>query len=229
MKRFALLAFAAALMPLAASAGVTEVKLKLPTKPKLQINGDEKIAIAPFVIVANQEKRNDRAAKVDVQKEFQRYLRKQLGKSTKLHLVDAPQTRLPGTDMKALEADRDYWKQLGAKSGADYIISGIVDFDVNDKSGYKSEEYTSPADGRTYYRQVLIETTGFVFDINIVVFNADTGEKVLEDNFRDFKEFDQRNYDELLGLFENLRALETQLVGMFVPQETSATRYVFTE
>jgi hypothetical protein len=228
MKRIALLAFAA-LMPLAASAGVTEVKLKLPTKPKLQINGDEKIAIAPFVIVANQEKRNDRAAKVDVQKEFQRYLRKQLGKSTKLHLVEAPQMRLPGTDMKALEADRDYWKQLGAKSGADYIISGIVDFDVNDKSGYKSEEYTSPADGRTYYRQVLIETTGFVFDIDIAVFNADSGEKVLEDNFRDFKEFDQRNYDELLGLFENLRSLETQLVGMFVPQETSATRYVFTE
>jgi len=228
MKRLALFAVAA-LMPLAAFAGVTEVKLKLPTKPKLQITGDEKIAIAPFVIVANQEKKNDRAAKVDVQKEFQRYLKKQLGKSTKLHMVDAPQTRLPGTDMKALEADRDYWKQLGAKSGADYIITGIIDFDVNDKSGYKSEEYISPADGRTYYRQVLIESTGFVFDIDIAVFNADSGEKVLEDNFRDFKEFDQRNYDELLGLFENLRSLETQLVGMFVPQETSATRYVFTE
>ena len=228
MKRIALFAVAA-LMPLAAFAGVTEVKLKLPTKPKLQITGDEKIAIAPFVIVANQEKKNDRAAKIDVQKEFQRYLKKQLGKSTKLHLVDAPQTRLPGSDMKALEADRDYWKQLGAKSGADYIITGIIDFDVNDKSGYKSEEYISPADGRTYYRQVLIESTGFVFDIDIAVFNADSGEKVLEDNFRDFKEFDQRNYDELLGLFENLRSLETQLVGMFVPQETSATRYVFTE
>jgi hypothetical protein len=228
MKRIVLLAVAA-LMPFGAFAGVTEVKLKLPTKPKLQINGDEKIAIAPFVIVANQEKRSDRAAKVDVQKEFQRYLKKQLGKSTKLHLVDAPQTRLPGSDMKALEADRDYWKQLGAKSGADYIITGIIDFDVNDKSGYKSEEYVSPADGRTYYRQVLIETTGFVFDIDIAVFNGDTGEKVLEDNFRDFKEFDQRNYDEILGLFENLRSLETQLVGIFVPQETSATRYVFTE
>jgi len=228
MKRIALFAVAV-LTPLIASAGVTEVKMKLPTKPKLQINGDEKIAIAPFVIVANQEKKSDRAAKVDVQKEFQRYLKKQLGKSTKLHIVEAPQTRLPGSDMKALEANRDYWKQLGLKSGADYIISGIIDFDVNDKSGYKSEEYVSPADGRTYYRQVLIESTGFVFDIDIAVFNADSGEKVLEDNFRDFKEFDQRNYDELLGLFENLRSLETQLVGMFVPQETSATRYVFTE
>ena len=83
MKRIALFAVAL-LTPLIASAGVTEVKMKLPTKPKLQINGDEKIAIAPFVIVANQEKKSDRAAKIDVQKEFQRYLRKQLGKSTKL-------------------------------------------------------------------------------------------------------------------------------------------------
>ena len=217
------------LTPAVAIAGVTEVKLKLPLKPKLQIVGDEKVAIAPFVIANNGEKRNDRASKVDVQSEFHRYLRKQLTKSTKLKLVDMPATRLPGSDIKALEANRDYWKELGAKTGADYIVSGVVDFDINDKSGYRTEEYVSPQDGRTYYRQVLVETTGFVFDIDIMVFNADTGEKVLEDNFRDFKEFDQRNYDEILGLFENLRSLETQLVGIFVPQETSATRYVFTE
>jgi TolB-like protein len=228
MKRVAIV-LAAALVPLAAFAGVLEVKLKLPVKPKLQITGDEKIAIAPFVIANNGERKNDRASKIDVQSEFQRYLRKQLTKSTKLRLVDVPATKLPGTDMKALEANRDYWKEIGAKTGADYIVSGIVDFDINDKSGYRTEEYTSPADGRTYYRQVLVETSGFVFDIDIAIFNADTGEKVLEENFRDFKEFDQRNYDEILGLFENLRSLEAQLVGIFVSQETSASRYVFTE
>lgn len=226
MKRLLILAV---FVPAVALGGVLEVKLKLPLKPKLQITGDEKIAIAPFIIANNGERKNDRASKVDVQSEFQRYLRKQLSKSTKLKLVEVPPTRLPGSDVKTLEASRDFWKELGAKTGADYIVTGIVDFDINDKSGYRTEEYVSPADGRTYYRQVLVETTGFVFDIDIVVFNADTGEKVLEDNFRDFKEFDQRNYDEILGLFENLRSLETQLVGIFVPQETSATRYVFTE
>jgi hypothetical protein len=228
MKRF-VIAAAALVVPLTAWAGVMEVKLKLPVKPKLQIAGDEKVAIAPFIIASKGERRNDRAAKVDVQAEFGRYLRKQLTKSTKLRLVDAPQTRLPGTDMKALEANRDFWKDLGAKTGADFIVSGVVDFDINDKSGYRTEEYVSPIDGRTFYRQVLVESTGFVFDIDIVVFNADTGEKVVEENFRDFKEFDQRNYDEILGLFENLRALEQQLVGIFVSQETSATRYVFTD
>ena len=216
-------------LPLTASAGIIEVKLTLPVKPKLAITGEEKIAVAPFVIATRGEKKSDRAAKVDVQSEFNRYLRKQLGKSTKLRLVDVPATRLPGNDIKTLESSRDYWRDLGARTGADLIISGIVDFDINDKSGYRTEEYTSPADGRTFYRQVLVESTGFVFDIDLAVFNADTGEMVLEENFRDFKEFDQRNYDEILGLFENLRALESQLVGIFVPQEQSATRYVFTE
>jgi len=228
MKRIAMLI--ALLLPVAVSAGVIEVKLKLPVKPKLNITGDERIAIAPFIIATGGEKRNDRAAKVDVQAEFGRYLKKQLAKSTKLRVVDVPAaTRLPGNDIKSLEQARDFWKDLGAKTGADYIVSGIVDFDINDKSGYKTEEYTSPVDGRTFYRQVLVESTGFVFDIDIAVFNADTGEKVVEENFRDFKEFDQSHYDELLGLFENLRALEQQLVGIFVSSETSTTRYVFTQ
>jgi hypothetical protein len=217
------------LMALPLSAGVMEVKLKLPVKPKLQIMGEEKVAIAPFVIASKGERRSDRAGKVDVQAEFNRYLKKQLAKSTKLRLVDAGPARLPGTDIRTLEAARDYWKEIGARTGADFIVSGIVDFDINDKSGYKTEEYVSPADGRTFYRQVLVESTGFVFDIDLAVFDADTGEMVVEENFRDFKEFDQRNYDEILGLFENLRALETQLVGIFVAQETSATRYLFTQ
>jgi hypothetical protein len=207
--------------------GVIEVKLKLPVKPKLALQGDERIAVAPFIVASDGERRNDRAARVDLQAEFNRYLRKQLAKSTKLRIIDAPASRLPGTDMKALEASPDFWKSLGMQTGADFIVTGVVDFDINDRSGYRTEEFTSPVDGRTYYRQVLVESTGFVFDIDIAVFNADTGEKVVEESFRDFKEFDQRNYDEILGLFENLRALETQLVGIFVSQETSATRYVF--
>ena len=228
MKRFTVLALVV-LVPFSAFAGVMEVRLKLPVQPKLRISGDERVAVAPFVIASRGERRNDRAAKVDVQSEFNRYLRKQLAKSTKLRLVDVPQTRLPGTDIRSLEAARDYWKELGARTGADYIVSGVVDFDINDKSGYRTEEYTSPADGRTFYRQVLVESTGFVFDIDLAVFNADTGQMVLEENFRDFKEFDQRNYDEILGLFENLRALESQLVGIFVTQETSGSRYLFTD
>lgn len=217
------------LVPALSLGGVIEVSLKLPLKPRLALTGDEKLAVAPFVIVmTDQEARTDRGAKVDIQSEFARYLRKQISKATKLQVIDIGATRLPGSSMKELEASRDFWKDVASRTGADYVLSGVIDFDVEDKSGYRTEEYVSPVDGRTYYRQVLVETTGFVFDIVIAVFEGDTGEKVIEENFRDFKEFDQRNYDEILGLFENLRSLESQLLGIFVAQDTSATRYVFT-
>lgn len=226
MKKMLLIAAA---LPLTLLAGVTEVSLKLPVRPRLAVTADQKVAIAPFVITTSDAAgRNDRAGKVDVQAEFRRYLKKQLGRSGKMKIVEATGTRLPSTEMKTLEASRDYWKELASKTGADYVMSGFIDFDVEDKAGYKTEEYVSPVDGRTYYRQVLVEKTGFVFDIAILVFDGDTGEKIIEENFRDFKEFDERDYDELLGLFENLRSLETQLVGIFVPQETSTTRYLFT-
>jgi hypothetical protein len=212
-----------------ALAGVNEVSLKLPVRPKIAISPDGAIGIAPFVIVASDiDPRRDRGSKIDVQSEFSRYLRKQVAKNSKMKIIDVGPTRLPGSTMEELEADRDYWRELSASSGADYILTGVIDFDVEDKAGYRTEEYVSPLDGRTYYRQMLVESTGFVFDIVVAIFDGDTGEKVIEENFRDFKEFDQRNYDEILGLFENLRSLEAQLIGIFASQETTATRFLFT-
>ena len=207
-------------------AGVIEVALKLPLKPRLAIEGRERVAIAPFIIVMDDQ--DTRAGRVDVQAEFARYLRKQLVKSTKLDVIDATGRRTPTSDWDELELNRDWWTEIADDTDSDFVLAGVIDFNIEDKSGYRTEEYVSPVDGRTYYRQVLVESTGFVFDIVVAVFDGETGEKLVEENFRDFKEFDQRNYDEILGLFENLRALEAQIVGIFVSQETSATRFVFT-
>ena len=227
----AFVALSAFLAAAAVEAGVTEIPLKLPLRPRLAIADDARVAIVPFVILATDESASsDRAGRVDLRAEFQRYLRKQLDRNTKLRVVsvdDAPE--VPGRDVTSLTEDRDYWRRIGARTAADVILTGLVDFDVEDRAGYRTEEYVSPVDGRTYYRQVLVEKTGFVFDVVVLVFDAETGEKLAEENFRDFKEFDQRNYDELLGLFENLRSLETQLLSIFVSQETSATRYLFTK
>ncbi len=219
------LLFAAA----SAAAGVIEVPLKLPLKPRLALAEGETLALAPFIIAADDKDTRGRSGRVDVQAEFSRYLRKQISKATKLDLVDATDRRPPTSDWEELQANRDWWRDIAQETGAAFVLSGVIDFDIEDKSGYKTEEFVSPVDGRTYTRQVLVESTGFVFDIVVAVFDGDTGEKLIEENFRDFKEFDQRNYDEILGLFENLRALESQLVGIFVSQETSATRYMFTK
>jgi hypothetical protein len=228
VRRTAPIVIALLLCTPAAVAQVTEVKLKLPVQARLSLDGDARLAIAPFVIVSGARDESPRRSRIDIQAEFQRYLSRQIAKETKSSVAIVSDVRLPGSEVSTLVADEGFWRDVARRNGVDLIMTGVIDFDIEDKVGYRTEEYVSPVDGRTYYRQVLIETTGFVFDIVILVFDGETGKKLVEENFRDFKQFAQRDFDEMLGLFENLRALESQILGIFVPQEMQSTRYLFT-
>ncbi len=207
--------------------GVFEVPVKLPVKARLELSKGTPIGIAQFIIAVAAEDRTDRSSRVDVMSEFTRFAQKEIEKETDLKVIVATEDRLPSSDLRELIANRDFWKSIADRTGVDYVVSGSIDFDIEDKAGYRTEEYVSPVDGRTYYRQVLVETTGFVFDVVVLVFDGETGEKLVEENYRDFKEYDERNYDELIGLFENLRSMEKKILGIFTSQETTSTRYLF--
>ncbi len=214
-----------------ASAGVDQVKLRLPLKPKLPLRGNERIALAPFVLVTDAEKGKDkRLQNVDVQAEFHRFLKKQLEKKTKFDVVETPpDVKLPTQNLADLARAQEFWAAVGTQTSAELIVSGSLEFRVEDRSGYKSEEYQSPIDGRTYTRQVYVEQTGFVFDIVFLVLDGHTGEKLLEDEFKDFRQTGSKQRDELSGLFENLFSLENQILNTFVPRDREAERYIFTD
>lgn len=217
-------------VPAPLRAGSTEVKLKLPLRPKLAVTGRERISLAPFLVASKLSERKEpqRVKDLDLDTEFRRYLGKQIARRTKMNVVTMPaDVKLPSTELKALGEATDFWKELGSRVGADVLVSGIVDFRVEDKSGYKSEEYTSRLDGRTYYRQVYVESTGFTFEVTVLAFDGRTGAKLFQETFKDQKEKSRRAADEMVGLFENLFSLENQLLGLFVVREREANRYVF--
>jgi hypothetical protein len=221
---------AAILLAASACSSVDQVKLRLPLKPKLPLRGNERIALAPFILVADPEKAKDkRLANVDVQAEFHRFLKKQLEKKTKFEVIPTPpDVKLPTQNLADLGRAQEFWAAVGTQTSAELIVSGSLEFRVEDRSGYKTEEYQSPIDGRTYYRQVYVEQTGFVFDIVFLVLDGRTGEKLLQDEFKDFRQTGSRNRDELQGLFENLFSLENQILNTFVPRDREAERYIFT-
>ena len=224
------LALVCALAALPSFAGVAQVKLKLPLKPRLPLRGNERIALAPFVIATEAEKARDkRLQNVDLQAEFQRFLKKQIEKKTKLEIVSVPpELKLPTQNLSELGRSTEFWRALGAQTGAEILVSGSLEFRVEDRSGYKTEEYVSPIDSRTYYRQVYVEQTGFLFDIVFLVFDGRSGEKILQDEFKDFRQTGGRRADEQ-GLFENLFSLENQILNLFVARDRDAERYLFTD
>jgi hypothetical protein len=211
----------------AAFADVVSVKLMLPVRAALDLTGRKNLVVAPFLVIRQEGESSFRGRDLDVRADFHRYLLKVLKRDTDLKVEEVAALDYPTYDLEALSHDRDFWRALGERSGADLILTGSLDFDIQDKSGYRTEEYTSPYDGRIYYRQVLVEETGFEFDILMHVYDAATGELLHSDNFKDFKTLEGAGADPVAGLFQNLHSLEDRIVGVFAQKEVESSRALF--
>lgn len=227
-QRLCLVAIAIALVSGPLWAGGVEVRLKLPQKARLDLEGRRTLTIAPFLVVTQEGQERIRSRNIDVQAEFERYLAKTLRRQTELKLIEAPPIDYPTFDLNQLAREKDFWRAIGERTQADLILAGGLDFDVQDRTGYRTEEYTSPFNGRQYYRQVLVEETGFEYDILMQVYDGRTGELLYTDNFKDFQRHEAEEADLLQGMFENLYSLEERIVGVFTQREVEATRVLFT-
>jgi hypothetical protein len=224
-----LIVLAGGLVSAPAVGGVVDVNFEVPVRARLNLAGDETVTLAPFLVVTDEGETAIQQRGVDVQQEFEDYLRRLIKRRTDLDFIEAGPVDYPSYDLQRLANDQDFWRFLGERTGADLILSGSLDFDIQDRSGYRTEEYVSPFDGRTYYRQVLVEQTGFEYDIVMEVFDGRTGEQLYSDNFKDFKQFEGESVDPLAGMFENLFALEDRIVGIFTQKRVETTRTLFTD
>lgn len=210
-------------------AGVVEVRLTLPVRARLDMRDVESVALTPFLVVRQEGQEPVRRQGLDLEGEFSRYLERLIKRNTQLDLIESGPVDLPVYELSALRRETDFWRALGERLQADLILTGSLDFDVQDRSGYRTEAYTSPYDGRTYYRQVLVEETGFEFDIVMQVYDGRTGRLLYNDNFKDFKRFEGERTDPLTGMFENLYALESRIAGIFVQKRVETNRVLFTQ
>ncbi|MDP9120452.1 MAG: hypothetical protein M3O15_03645 [Acidobacteriota bacterium] len=217
----------AAVLP--AAAGVVEIKLKLPQRARLNLQGRKSIAVVPFIVVSKEGEGKIKGRDVDVQKEFARYIQKVLRRETELKILETGPVDFPTYDLEQLPRQVDFWRSLGERTQADLILAGGLDFDIQDRNGYRTEEYTSPFNGRPYYRQVLVEQTGFQYDILMMVYDGKTGALLYQDNFKDFQNLPGGKADPLAGMFENLLSLEDRILNVFTQKDVEATRTLFTQ
>ncbi len=210
-----------------AAAGTAEVRLLLPVRSQIDLAGRSSVTIAPCLIVTDEGQ--ERVSDIDLRAEFERYVSRLITRRTPLRYVESGPIDYPTYDLAELGRDQDFWAFVGERTQADLLIGCSLDFDVQDRSGYRTEEYVSPFDGRTYYRQVLVENTGFEFDIVLQVFDGETGELLFSDNFKDFRQLDQGSADPIRGMFQNLYALEDRISGIFAQRRIEARRTIYTD
>jgi hypothetical protein len=216
-------------LPALPARAAVEVKLRLPVRARIDLTNKNSLAPAPFIVVTREGGGDRGTPNLNLQQEFERYLTKVLRRETNLRIVETGPVDYPSYDLDVLARNREFWQSLGERTHADLIVAGSLDFDIQDKSGYRTEEYVSPFDGRIYYRQVLVEQTGFDYDIAMMVFDGKTGDRLFFDNFKDFKQFEGESADPMRGMFENLSSLEDRIVGVFAQKSVETSRVLLTD
>lgn len=220
-----------AVLGVAAGAGAAskELRINLWIEPDLQLDGSERIYIGP-VLVEQRGGSKQSSEDLEASREFDDYLRKILRRKTRLDVLPVLEgLELPTSDPIELATMKQFWIDLGTATDADYIVAASIDVKVLDRAGYNTEEYVSPTDGKTYFRQVLVEETGFNFDILLTVYDGDTGEQILSEQITDFKERSDRKLRETEDMFAELYNLDNRLLGVFVPRSVVAKRTLYTD
>ncbi len=222
---FAALFLAAATI---ASAGAREVRIELHLEPELALDGTESVYVGP-VMIEPREGENVQSVDLTAAREFEIFLRKLLRRDAQLRLLpEVEGLRPPSTNLAKLAQDPAFWMSINEETGADLIVAAAIDVKVLDRSGYTTEEYVSPQDGQTYFRQVLVEETGFSYDILLVVIEGATGAVVHQEQITDFKPEDERKIEEYTDMFTDLYTLQNRLVGVFVPRVVQVKRALYT-
>ena len=195
-----------------ALAASDQVRLRLPSSRGCRCAATSASRSPPSSLSRRRRRRRDkRLQNMDLQGEFHRFLKKQLEKKTKFEVVETPpDLKLPTQNLTELARAPGV---LGVGRQRDRRPRSSCRAASSSRSrtapGYKTEEYVSPIDGRTYYRQVYVEQTGFLFDIVFLVFDGRTGEKLLQDEFKDFRQTGSRQRRRAAGaLREPLLARE---------------------
>ena len=209
-------------------AGSREVRMVLKLKPELPVDGTETVYVGP-VLVEPREGEDIQSVDLTAAREFEIYLRKVLRREAELRLLPKGDGLQPPTDHLAALARRPkFWTDIREATNADLIVAASIDVKVLDRAGYTTEEYVSPQDGKTYFRQVLVEETGFNYDILLIVVEGATGDVIHREQITDFKPENERKLEEYTDMFSDLYTLQNRLIGIFVPREVQVKRALYT-
>ena len=209
-------------------AGAREVRIELQLKPELNLDGTETVFVGP-IMIEPREGEGVQSVDVTAAREFEIFLRKVLRREAELRLLpEMDDLRPPTTHLAALAQDGDFWTAVNEETGADIIVAASIDVKILDRAGYTTEEYVSPQDGKTYFRQVLVEETGFSYDILLVVVEGESGAIVHQEQITDFKPKNERKLEEYTDMFTDLYTLQNRLAGIFVPRVVQVKRALYT-
>ena len=197
--------------------GKNSVRIGLPLPPKLDLSNYDYVFFPGFISdVKNENFTPDREAINFFRREFTR--RNIIG------IIDREPVDLDGKDPRSFfDREQPFFKQFNFdQADATLAVTGVISFEVLDRSGFRRVQDTDLA-GRTFYRNQFVEATGFNLNMRVFVYDLE-GRLLYRELLRDAIDLEGENFDEKLVYYDLLSRISNRVLGLFSNTVVKAER-----
>jgi len=224
-----------------------EVPVETPLQSKIDVATFRRVLIAGFVVDPSAE------ADVELQSETVRLLQNQLRAHTKLQVLEpdrppllealdkAMESKAPGGHYTASEReqyrlegervlqDAEYWRKIGEEYQNPLVVSGRMGFDVQNRSGFESEERVERVPGTNRSRLVrgnrYLERKAYGLTAEFVFLDGKTGQVLHREKFTEEVLYgEEQKVSPLSAYFELMDRLLPNFLGIVSPQRIRGQR-----
>jgi len=198
----------------------TKVQILVPLPPKLDVTGIENILVASFL--------TDESENLDINREIVRFLRGEFRQETSLDVIDAtPPPAVPEQRLEDLIENHEFWKHLGREHGADMIVSGRIDFDRRDVSGFQNVDTISNVTGQKVRSAQFVEQEEFQYVMTILFFDGKTGELLHREEVRRKIKYQGLANDTLTAFFDMSEMISSDILSVVSSRRRLEQRTIF--
>ena len=195
-----------------------EVPLVLP--PRLDISSFRTVLVADFL--------GREIDLLDTDRELARYLRREMSKKSALEILGVtPPPAIPEQTLQDLQRNDAFWKFLGKEHGADLIVSGQVDFDRRDVSGFEDVDYVSDVTGQKIRQTRFVEKEQFGYVVTLLFFDGRTGSLLYRDQLKRSVTYRGLSNDPITAFYELSEMIARDVLAVVSPRKRIETRWIF--
>jgi hypothetical protein len=197
-----------------------KVSVPLPVPARLDLEGRRRLLVASFLAQESHL--------LDVNRELVRFVRGEFRKRTDLEVLPVtPPPAVPEQRLEDMIANHEFWKYLGREYDAEVIVSGVMQYDRRDSSGFRDVDVISPSTGQKVRQSQFVEQERFSYALDVLFFDGRTGELLFRDRLQRESLFRGTQNDPITAFYDLSDSIAPDLLAIVKPRTREDVRFVF--
>jgi len=194
-----------------------KLRVELPAYSPVKLEDFLEVVITPFLVA-------DQPQGIDLNKEIADYLKPELERKFKGRVT------LRQVPLESEEAFKqpEYWRSLAAGSSKPLVVTGRVTLNQETRKAILTRPVRSLEEEPLSPQRSLDERRIFTMEISLYLIKAETGETLLQRDFKETKSYTNPNQRTDFAFYDLIQRVKAKLFRLILGEERIQDRYLLT-